>query len=60
MYEQLRIKELELQKNNLEWEKERWAKDLKRSCLEMARNNGNCSDAKSLVDEASIIYGFLK
>ena len=60
MYEQMRIKELELQKANIEWDKERWTKDLKRSCLEMARNNGNCTDAKSLVVEASIIYEFLK
>ena len=60
MYEQMRIKELELQKANIEWDKERWTKDFKRSCLEMARNNGNCTDAKSLVAEASIIYDFLK
>ncbi len=35
-----------------------------RYCGEMAvneaRNNGNCTDAKSLVAEASIIYDFLK
>ena len=60
MYEQMRLKELELQKANIENDKIRMEKDYKRFCLEMARNNGNCTDAKSLVAEASIIYDFLK
>ncbi len=60
MYEQMRLKELELQKANIENDKIRMEKDHKRFCLEMARNNGNCTDAKSLVAEASIFYDFLK
>ena len=60
MYKQMRIKELELQKANIENEKIRFEKDQKRFCLDIARNNGNWTDAKSLVAEASIIYDFLK
>lgn len=60
MYEQMRIKELELQKANIENEKIRFEKDLKRFAIDMARNNGNCTDAKTLVAESSIIYDFLK
>lgn len=59
MYEQIRLKELEMQIANIEWERERWIKDLKRSCLELARNF-TVTNATELVFEAQILYDFIK
>lgn len=59
MYEQTRLKELEMQIANIEWERERWIKDLKRSCLELARNF-TVTNATELVFEAQILYDFIK
>lgn len=59
MYEQMRLKELELQKQNIENDKVRMERDHKRFCLEMARNFP-VNNAKELVTEASLIYDFIK
>lgn len=48
-----------MQKANIEWEKERWSKDLKRSCLEQARNF-TVTNATELVSEAQILYDFIQ
>jgi hypothetical protein len=60
MYDQIRIKELELQMLNVENDRLRQASELKRFCIDIARYTAKSSDAKSIVSEASIIYDFVK
>lgn len=59
MYEQLRLKEIELQKANIETDRIRMEKDHKRFCLEMARNF-QVTNATELVSEAKLLYDFIK